>query len=230
MAEESEKDEILMQPTTMMPEITDDMLNVDDDTSDDETSQEKENVSEKRDFDHVTSFIEQEIAKMTAKNPGLEKKLDMAKTRKMPDISLPEDLDSEEDDSKLKETKHIKELTSEQKAIFSYFIPVKGMEDQICKAYNAVLDHFNRKENASTGNLIIQGEQGCGKTMLATSFIKVLQKDGEQLTGKMGKIDAAALNKKDVQQVVRKITGGCLIIERAGDIDRSIAAQLSFLM
>lgn len=230
MAEESEKDEILMQPTTMMPEITDDMLNVDDDTSDDETSQEKENVSEKRDFDHVTSFIEQEIAKMTAKNPGLEKKLDMAKTRKMPDISLPEDLESEEDDSKLKETKHIKEFTSEQKAIFSYFIPVKGMEDQICKAYNAVLDHFNRKENASTGNLIIQGEQGCGKTMLATSFIKVLQKDGEQLTGKMGKIDAAALNKKDVQQVVRKITGGCLIIERAGDIDRSIAAQLSFLM
>ena len=230
VAEESEADEILMQPTTMMPEITDDMLNVDDDTSDDETSQEKENVSEKRDFDHVTSFIEQEIAKMTAKNPGLEKKLDMAKTRKMPDISLPEDLDSEEDDSKLKETKHIKQLTSEQKAIFSYFIPVKGMEDQICKAYNAVLDHFNRKENASTGNLIIQGEQGCGKTMLATSFIKVLQKDGEQLTGKMGKIDAAALNKKDVQQVVRKITGGCLIIERAGDIDRSIAAQLSFLM
>lgn len=230
MAEESEKDEILMQPTTMMPEITDDMLNVDDDTSDDEASQEKENVSEKRDFDHVTSFIEQEIAKMTAKNPGLEKKLDMAKTRKMPDISLPEDLESEEDDSKLKETKHIKEFTSEQKAIFSYFIPVKGMEDQICKAYNAVLDHFNRKENASTGNLIIQGEQGCGKTMLATSFIKVLQKDGEQLTGKMGKIDAAALNKKDVQQVVRKITGGCLIIERAGDIDRSIAAQLSFLM
>ena len=230
VAEESEKDEILMQPTTMMPEITDDMLNADDDTADDEASQEEENVSEKRDFDHVTSFIEQEIAKMTAKNPGLEKKLDMAKTRKMPDISLPEDLDSEENDSKLKETKHIKQLTSEQKAIFSYFIPVKGMEDQICKAYNAVLDHFNRKENASTGNLIIQGEQGCGKTMLATSFIKVLQKDGEQLTGKMGKIDAAALNKKDVQQVVRKITGGCLIIERAGDIDRSIAAQLSFLM
>ncbi len=230
VAEESEKDEIFTQPTTMMPEITDDMLNVDDDTSDDEASQEKENVSEKRDFDHVTLFIEQEIAKMTAKNPGLEKKLDMAKTRKMPDISLPEDLDSEEDDSKLKETKHIKELTSEQKAIFSYFIPVKGMEDQICKAYNAVLDHFNRKENASTGNLIIQGEQGCGKTMLATSFIKVLQKDGEQLTGKMGKIDAAVLNKKDVQQVVRKITGGCLIIERAGDIDRSIAAKLSFLM
>ena len=145
------------------------MLNVDDDTSDEEASQEEENVSEKRDFDHVTSFIEQEIAKMTAKNPGLEKKLDMAKTRKMPDISLPEDLDSEEDDSKLKETKHIKELTSEQKAIFSYFIPVKGMEDQICKAYNAVLDHFNRKENAIhrqshyTGRAGLRKDNACYK-------------------------------------------------------------------
>ena len=106
----------------------------------------KKTLLRRDDFDHVTSFIEQEIAKMTAKNPGLEKKLDMAKTRKMPDISLPEDLDSEEDDSKLKETKHIKELTSEQKAIFSYFIPVKGMEDQICKAYNAVLDHSTGKK------------------------------------------------------------------------------------
>ena len=66
MAEESEKDEILMQPTTMMPEITDDMINADDDTADEEATQEEENTSEKRDFDHVTSFIEQEIAKMTA--------------------------------------------------------------------------------------------------------------------------------------------------------------------
>ena len=168
MAEESEKDEILMQPTTMMPEITDDMLNADDDTADEEATQEEENTSEKRDFDHVTSFIEQEIAKMTAKNPGLEKKLDMAKTRKMPDISLPEDLDSEEDDSKLKETKHIKELTSEQKAIFSYFIPVKGMEDQICKAYNAVLDHSTGRKRIHrqphyTGRAGLRKDNACYK-------------------------------------------------------------------
>ncbi len=220
--------DILSQPTMMMPQVTDDML-----ASDEEEKEEhiEEPIPEKpKDFDNITSFIEEEIAKMTAKNPGLEKKIEMAKTRRMPDISMPEDLDSEEDDREVDESKHISELTSDQKAIFSYFIPVKGMEDQICKAYNGVLDHFTRKETAATGNLIIQGEQGCGKTMLATSFIKVLQKDGEQPTGKIGKIDASALNKKDVQQVVRKIAGGCLIIERAGEIDRNTAVSLSLLM
>ena len=225
VAEESEEAEILAQPTMLMPEITDDMLK--NEESDEEPEQEPEKP---RDFEHVTSFIEQEIAKMAAKNPGIEKKLEMAKTRKMPNLSLPEDLDSEEDDKTVIESKHINELTNEQRAIFSYFIPVKGMENQICKAYNGIIDHLNKKGNASSGNLIIQGEQGCGKTMLATSFVKVLQKVGQQSTGKLGKIDASALNKKDAQQILRKIAGGCLIIERAGDIDRNTAVQLSFLM
>ena len=225
VAEESEDAEILAQPTVLMPEITDDMLK--NEESDEEPEQDPEKP---RDFEHVTSFIEQEIAKMAAKNPGIEKKLEMAKTRKMPNLSLPEDLDSEEDDKTVIESKHINELTNEQRAIFSYFIPVKGMENQICKAYNGIIDHLNKKGNASSGNLIIQGEQGCGKTMLATSFVKVLQKVGQQSTGKLGKIDASALNKKDAQQILRKIAGGCLIIERAGDIDRNTAVQLSFLM
>ena len=225
VAVESEEAEILAQPTMLMPEITDDMLK--NEEADEEPEQEPEKP---RDFEHVTSFIEQEIAKMAAKNPGIEKKLEMAKTRKMPNLSLPEDLDSEEDDKTVIESKHINELTNEQRAIFSYFIPVKGMENQICKAYNGIIDHLNKKGNASSGNLIIQGEQGCGKTMLATSFVKVLQKVGHQSTGKLGKIDASALNKKDAQQILRKIAGGCLIIERAGDIDRNTAVQLSFLM
>ena len=225
VAEESEEAEILAQPTMLMPEITDDMLK--NEEADEEPEQEPEKP---RDFEHVTSFIEQEIAKMAAKNPGIEKKLEMAKTRKMPNLSLPEDLDSEEDDKTVIESKHINELTNEQRAIFSYFIPVKGMENQICKADNGIIDHLNKKGNASSGNLIIQGEQGCGKTMLATSFVKVLQKVRQQSTGKLGKIDASALNKKDAQQILRKIAGGCLIIERAGDIDRNTAVQLSFLM
>ncbi|MEE1216802.1 MAG: tetratricopeptide repeat protein [Agathobacter sp.] len=225
VAEESEEAEILAQPTMLMPEITDDMLK--NEEADEEPEEEPERP---RDFEHVTSFIEQEIAKMAAKNPGIEKKLEMAKTRKMSNLSLPEDLDSEEDDETVIESKHINELTSEQRAIFSYFIPVKGMENQICKAYNGIIDHLNKKGNASSGNLIIQGEQGCGKTMLATSFVKVLQKVGQQSTGKLGKIDASALNKKDAQQILRKIAGGCLIIERAGEIDRNTAVQLSFLM
>ena len=126
MAEESEKDEILMQPTTMMPEITDDMLNVDDDTSDDEASQEKENVSEKRDFDHVTSFIEQEIAKMTAKIRDWRRSWIWLRQEKMPDISLPEDLDSEEDDSEIERNKTYKRAYKRTESYIFIFHTGKG--------------------------------------------------------------------------------------------------------
>ena len=43
------------------------------------------------------------------------------------------------------------ELTDEQKAIFSYFMPVKGMEDQLCKALTVASSHLKNKETASGG-------------------------------------------------------------------------------
>lgn len=186
----------------------------------------KKQVDEK--FNHVNDFIGEEVSKLTADNPEIERKIEMAKTRKIPEIQIPEDLGIDEE--AIVESKKLEQLTDEQKSIFSYFIPVKGMEDQLCRAYNGVMEHFAKKETAKTGNLIIQGAPGCGKTVLATSFIKVLQKGGEQPTGKIGKIDASALNKKDVQQLVRKVAGGCLIIERAGDINKSTAQSLSYIM
>ncbi|MCI7112513.1 MAG: tetratricopeptide repeat protein [Lachnobacterium sp.] len=186
----------------------------------------KKQVDEK--FNHVNDFIGEEVSKLTADNPEIERKIEMAKTRKIPEIQIPEDLGIDEE--AIVESKKLEQLTDEQKSIFSYFIPVKGMEDQLCRAYNGVMEHFAKKETAKTGNLIIQGAPGCGKTVLATSFIKVLQKGGEQPSGKIGKIDASALNKKDVQQLVRKVAGGCLIIERAGDINKSTAQSLSYIM
>ena len=186
----------------------------------------KKQVDEK--INHVNDFIGEEVSKLTADNPEIERKIEMAKTRKIPEIQIPEDLGIDEE--AIVESKKLEQLTDEQKSIFSYFIPVKGMEDQLCRAYNGVMEHFAKKETAKTGNLIIQGAPGCGKTVLATSFIKVLQKGGEQPTGKIGKIDASALNKKDVQQLVRKVAGGCLIIERAGDINKSTAQSLSYIM
>ena len=186
----------------------------------------KKQVDEK--FNHVNDFIGEEVSKLTADNPEIERKIEMAKTRKIPEIQIPEDLGIDEE--AVVESKKLEQLTDEQKSIFSYFIPVKGMEDQLCRAYNGVMEHFAKKETAKTGNLIIQGAPGCGKTVLATSFIKVLQKGGEQPAGKIGKIDASALNKKDVQQLVRKVAGGCLIIERAGDINKSTAQSLSYIM
>lgn len=145
----------------------------------------------------------------------------------LPKIAMPEDLGL--DDEEPEETV-IDHLTNEQKAIFSYFVPVKGMESQLCQALTHAVRHLKEDRTASTGNIIIQGGQGCGKTMLATSIIKVLQKECGRPNGKVGKIDAQALNKKDIQALLRKVSGGCLIIERAGDLSRESAVTLSLLL
>ena len=121
-------------------------------------------------------------------------------------------------------------LTEDQKAIFSYFMPVKGMESQLCSALAGVVNRLKESSNASTGNLIIQGSQGCGKTVLATSIVKVLQMECGKPNGRIGKIDADALNKKDLHQLLKKISGGCLIIEQAGEINRETAVSLSLLL
>lgn len=147
-------------------------------------------------------------------------------TTRLPEIAPPEDLDMEE----AKEPKLIDHLTDDQKAVFSYFVPVKGMEDQLCQALTGAVRHIRKDETAGGGNIIIQGGQGCGKTVLATSLIKVLQKETGELNGKIGKIDASALNRKDIQELLKKVAGGCLIIERAGDISRESAIALSLLL
>ena len=121
-------------------------------------------------------------------------------------------------------------LTDDQKAIFTYFMPVKGMEKQLCRALAGVVNRLKESSNASTGNLIIQGSQGCGKTVLATSIVKVLQMECGKPNGRIGKIDAEALNKKDLHQLLKKIAGGCLIIEQAGEINRETAVSLSLLL
>ena len=121
-------------------------------------------------------------------------------------------------------------LTEEQKAIFSYFIPVKGMEQQLCKVLTGIVSNYNGTAKSSDANLIVQGSPGCGKTMLATSIVKVLQKECGHPNGKIGKIDAEALNKKDLQQLLRKIAGGCLIIENAGALNKNTAVSLSLLL
>ena len=137
------------------------------------------------------------------------------KTVRIPDISEPEDLGGDEN---IPSQKPIVELTDEQKAIFSYFMPVKGMETQLCKALTGASAHLRKKESAASGNLIIQGGQGSGKTTLATSIIKVLQQETGQLEGKIGKIHAEALNQKDIAALMGKVSGGCLIIEQAGEL------------
>jgi tetratricopeptide (TPR) repeat protein len=149
------------------------------------------------------------------------------KTANLPEIAMPDDLDIAGEASGATVIDH---LTDEQKAIFSYFVPVKGMESQLCQVLTGAVRHLKEDKTASTGNIIVQGGQGCGKTMLATSIIKVLQKECGRPNGKVGKIDALALNKKDIQSLLRKVAGGCLIIERAGDLTREAEVTLSLLL
>lgn len=124
----------------------------------------------------------------------------------------------------------IAELSEEQKEIFSYFVPVDGMSRQLCQALTGASARLKKSTNSAAGNIIIQGGRGCGKTVLATSLIKALQKLVNRPSGKIGKIDANALNKKDVASLLKKVSGGCLIIERAGDIQRETAIRLSLLL
>lgn len=143
------------------------------------------------------------------------------KANRMP-VDTPIDLAGEE-----AQTLPLMELTDAQKAIFSYFMPVKGMEDQLCRALTVAASHLKKDETAGTGNLVIKGGQGSGKTTLATSVIKVLQEETGALDGKIGKIHAEALNHKDVEKLLDKVAGGCLIIEQAGDMEAKTVAALS---
>ena len=130
----------------------------------------------------------------------------------------------------VKEKPKLLSLSEDQKATLSYFMPVKGMEMQLCRALSSVVARMKGEPNSSTGNLIIQGSQGCGKTVLATSIVKVLQMECGKPNGRIGKIDAEALNKKDLHQLLQKVAGGCLIIERAGEMEHATAVSLSLLL
>lgn len=139
-------------------------------------------------------------------------------------------LENEGEDPVAGERPAITKLSDAQKAIFSYFVPVDGMERQICQVLTGASARLSKCASSATGNILIQGGKGCGKTVLATGLIKALQKEVKRPNGKIGKIDAEALNKKDLSELLKKISGGCLIIERAGEINRETAVKLSLLL
>lgn len=121
-------------------------------------------------------------------------------------------------------------LTEEEKDLFTYFMRVKGMEEQICVALGGITDRIGHGLSAKAGNLIIEGGSGSGKTVLAKDFVKALQQKVGKPEGTVGKVDAEVLNKKDINVLFQKITGGCLIIERAGKLSKDVAVKLAFLL
>ncbi|MCR5468851.1 MAG: tetratricopeptide repeat protein [Lachnospiraceae bacterium] len=117
-------------------------------------------------------------------------------------------------------------LNKDLKEVFSYFVPVSGMPDQLCKALTGVGRRITSKGFTKVGNMVIQGGEGTGKTVLATAFIKALQKLTGKPAGKIGKIEADALNRKDIGNVLTRVAGGALIIEKAGGLSDETAAGL----
>ena len=155
----------------------------------------------------------------------------------LPEIELPQDLNLSITEEEVKEsvtetktTEYFTELSKEQKELFSYFIPIKGMEKQICNALNDTARRLALGQSAKTGNLIITGGTGSGKTVLATNVIKALQKEIGMPEGKVGKIEAEVFNQKDINALYNKIAGGCLIIEEAGKLSKEAAVKLTFLL
>ena len=188
---------------------------------------EAESKQDMRNFDEEDIDEAEEEQLIVKRKNQIERSFWKGKTTKLPEISEPENLGKQ---GTVQPETTLMTLTEKEKTIFSYFMPVKGMEAQLRQALTGATRHLEQDKTASTGNLLILGGHGTGKTTLATSIIKVLQQETGRIEGKVGKIQAETLNKKNVGEIIRQVEGGCLIIENAEELTRDSVVTLSLLL
>ena len=121
-------------------------------------------------------------------------------------------------------------LTDEQKKLFSYFVPVRGMSEQLVDVLEQDKNCTNRRGTSRTGNLLIIGNKGNGKTVLAVDVVKAIQKQRNIRQGKVAIVTGEALNKKKIGDIFDKLYGGALIIEKAGKMNEKTVARLNKAM
>lgn len=121
-------------------------------------------------------------------------------------------------------------LTEEQKKLFSYFVPVHGMSEQIVDVLENDKRCRTRYGTSRTANLLVVGRKGSGKTVLAVDIVKAIQKNRKLKQGKVGIVTAESLNKKDVSHIIEKLHGGAIIIERASKLNKKTVLELNDLM
>ena len=121
-------------------------------------------------------------------------------------------------------------LTEEQKKLFSYFVPVHGMSEQLVEVLQNDRKCKSRYGTSRIGNLLIIGRKGSGKTVLAVDVVKAIQKARKVKQGKVGIVTADALNKKDVAEILKKVHGGALIVERASRLSRQTIETMCEVM
>jgi len=121
--------------------------------------------------------------------------------------------------------KSIMKLTKAHKERLSYFSLVKNLEPQLCTALSGAMTRLSNRDAMRGGNLLVVGDPGCGKTVLGTAFVKIMQDEIGMPSGKIGKLTGKALNDKDPEKVLNQVAGGTLIIEKAGDIKKDTAEK-----
>ena len=121
-------------------------------------------------------------------------------------------------------------LTEEQKKLFSYFVPVRGMSEQLVDVLEQDKNCTNRQGTSRTGNLLIVGNKGNGKTVLAVDVVKAIQKQRNIRQGKVAIVTGDSLNKKKISDIFDKLYGGALIIEKAGKMNERTVARLNKAM
>ena len=121
-------------------------------------------------------------------------------------------------------------LTEEQKKLFSYFVPVRGMSEQLVDVLEQDKNCTNRAGTSKTGNLLIIGNKGNGKTVLAVDVVKAIQKQRNIRQGKVAIVTGDSLNKKKISDIFDKLYGGALIIEKAGKMNEKTVARLNKAM
>ena len=121
-------------------------------------------------------------------------------------------------------------LTEEQKKLFSYFVPVRGMSEQLVDVLEQDKNCTNRNGTSKTGNLLIIGNKGNGKTVLAVDVVKAIQKQRNIRQGKVAIVTGESLNKKKIGDIFNKLYGGALIIEKAGKLNEKTVARLNKAM
>ena len=121
-------------------------------------------------------------------------------------------------------------LTEEQKQLFSYFVPIRGVSEQLVEILDNDKRCRNRYGTSRTGNILILGRKGSGKTVLAVDIVKAIQKQRRLKQGKVAIVTGDSLNKKDIGSIIDKLNGGALIIEKASKMNDRTIRELNDMM
>ena len=117
----------------------------------------------------------------------------------------------------------------EQKRLFTYFAPIPGLTQQITEALDIAQESACAKTSKS-GNIVITGREGAGKTRLSEGLIKAICKERHMEGAKIAYLDAQKMNEKDPAYVVDKLAGGFLVVENASSLQSDVIEKLSKAM